>query len=903
MTERLLLLLSLACTGLASAHAQRLAVTVRDGPTAPLPGAFILVLSPDGARAIAQGITDADGRSAIVLPEGTTAALVGVESLGYEPQRHAVTFSADAPTTLSVTLVERAFDLQEVQVQGKRRAATVANNDTSALDLTTFRDSSEQSIAQLLARSPDVELQSNGLLKYRGQSVNRVLVDGKDLFGAGQYAQPLARLSPDIVRSANAVERFHEDAVLARLEPSNETVIDITTKEEARGTIDGQARLAEGSTPRGRWRYRHEAGAILLDGPAAYYADATATRLATTTRGFPTRSNDIATLDSKSPEPVGEPVAHLPTQTSAWRGNLAEAPAEIVGDALVADLGLRALINGRGGARTRLEIKAQHAEDAIGNVSRLRATGDDIDYELDTRRRSNVSGQGYLLSVDHYSAAPSGKTSWRLHARAEPWRERSEARVTLLEPGQADRDFRQNNRADNLPLYLGGRVNQALGQTTALQVFAQADQGVLADELRLDVDTTLFEEVGFAERRTGLVDQTRALDYRVLRGGAKVFWRQPWATLQFYAEATDQRSTPRIDLATDAAQSGETLPTQSLTQGYGTQRLGGSLVAPLSRMWRATASAEQIGVQDQRLSRSAFATGYQVRAEYVDNGRPVYTLYNRRYVRLPLLPYESGLRYLSDPFSLEAPLAVVTPTFADQVGATASRRLRALDVDYTASLRYTYRESEVFNTFDLSRRSQVVNRAGQRRADALNGALRLTHVSLKLRLVSHLTLTGYRRSAESNVVDAPGQVRTTGMGVEYKLSWPGYFGIAPTLIVNHQRQDVRGALEARSRNTTASLLISYFADRWRWNVRGSLGQANANGFTARTYGYLEAGGSYELRADRSGVTLGLRAYNLAGERRARNVRFDQPFLSDVRTEAAPAAVVVEAWVPIRGRKE
>ncbi len=880
------------------ACAQSLTSAIRDA-AGPLPGAFILVLSPDGARAIAQGITDADGRSAIVLPEGTTAALVSVEMLGYEPQRHAVTFSDNGePTMLSVTLIERTFDLQEVQVQGKRRATTVGNNDTSALDLTTFRDSSEQSIAQLLARSPDVELQSNGLLKYRGQAVNRVLVDGKDIFGAGQYAQPLARLSPDIVKGANAVERFHEDAVLARLEPSNETVIDITTKEEARGTVDGQARLAEGSTPQGAWRYRHEAGAILLDGPAAYYADATASRLATTTAGFSSRS-DAFSLDGKSPEPVGESYDELPSQTSAWNGNLAQAPAEIVGDALVADLGVRALLNGRGAARTRFEVKAQHGADEIENVSSLGATGTDVDYRLDTRRASSVAGQGYLLSLDHYNAAPSGKTSWRVHARAEPWRERSEARVTLLQPGAPDQDFRQNNRATNLPLYLGARANQALGATTALQVFAQADRGTLADDLRVDVDTTLLDAVGFAERRTNAVDQTRALEYRVLRAGAKVFWRQPWATLQFYAVATDQLSTPKIDLA----QRGETLPTQALAQSYGTQRLGGSLVAPLSRMWRADASVEQIGVQDQRLSRSATATGYRVRAEYVDNGRPVYSLYNQRRVRLPFLPYESGLRYLSDPFSLEVPLAVVTPTFSDQVGATASRRLRALDIDYRASLRYTYRESEILNTYDLTQRSQVVNRAGQRRVDALDGALRLTHVSLELRLVSNLTLTGYRRSAESNVVDAAGQVRTTGMGLEYKLSWPGYLGIAPTLIVNHQHQDVRGAIDTRSRNTTASLLIAYFADRWRWNVRGSLGQANANGFTARTYGYLEAGGSYELRADRSGVTLGVRGYNLAGERRARNVSFGQPFLSDVRTEAAPAAVVVEAWVPIRGRKK
>ena len=242
---------------------------------------------------------------------------------------------------------------------------------------------------------------------------------------------------------------------------------------------------------------------------------------------------------------------------------------------------------------------------------------------------------------------------------------------------------------------------------------------------------------------------------------------------------------------------------------------------------------------------------------------------------------------------------MVRPAFAEQVGVTAARRLRALDLDYTASVRYTYRESEVVSGYAFDGRSQLVNRAAQRRADALRGALRLTHVSLRWRTVSKLYLTAYRVGSASNLAGAPGEVLRCGMRAEYRLSWRGYFGVAPTLIVGHVREDVTGAVEAARRETTASLRIAYASSRWRGDVRGSLGRANAGGVVARTYGYLEASLSYERREGGTGVVLGLRGYNLTGERRARVVSFRQPLLRDARAEAAPTAIVAEAWVPIR----
>lgn len=469
----------------------------------------------------------------------------------------------------------------------------VSNNDTTELDLTTFRDSSEQNIAQLLARSPDVTVRRDGQLTYRGRSVSRVLVDGNDLFGVGQYAQPLARLSPDIVDGARAIERFHEDAVLARLEPSNETVIDLVTKAEARGTVDGQAHLAEGGTPRGDWRYRHEAGVILLDGPTAYYADATATRLASTTAGF-AEVTDVVAPGEKRPEPIGTPYTPLPAATGAFGGALADAPAELIGDAHVADVGARALLRGRRAARTRIEVGGVHGRDEIRSASRLRAQAEGLDYRLDTRRTSGLSAEGATVTVDHYNAASSGKTSWRVGAHARPWRERSSATVAAVDADGGAEDFQEANRARDLPLYLGARLNRALGEGLAAQAFAQADYGALSDRLTLDADTALLRALGFGESRPGSVTQRRDVGYRVLRAGVRLFWRRPWASVEAFADATRQYSTPSIELArggeSDSRVSPPSRPTRSSVRAPWSRRHYRAAGGP-SGGWKGSASA------------------------------------------------------------------------------------------------------------------------------------------------------------------------------------------------------------------------------------------------------------------------------------------------------------------------
>ncbi len=89
--------------------------------------------------------------------------------------------------------------LPEALLRVKRRARLVNNNDSTSYLARDLRDSTDRTVADILAKVPGMQLREDGQLVYRGNNVSRVLVDGNDVFGVGGYAEPIRRLGSGLV--------------------------------------------------------------------------------------------------------------------------------------------------------------------------------------------------------------------------------------------------------------------------------------------------------------------------------------------------------------------------------------------------------------------------------------------------------------------------------------------------------------------------------------------------------------------------------------------------------------------------------------------------------------------------------------------------------------------------------
>ena len=889
--------------------AQVLSVFVTDTLDTPLSSSYVAVLNASGERVLLGGFTDVEGRLSLTLPDKIPAVLLGVEHLGYEPESRAVRLDSLAPgTEYHFRLRERPQRLSDAVVRAKRRAPPVSNNDTTTLDLATFRDSTERNLQELLARAPDVQVLADGNLEYRGQRISRILVDGKDIFGGGQYAEPLRRLRPDIVAKVDAIERYHEDAVLARLEPSRETVLDITTAAESRGTADGQLDTQIGVDTETRFRYANEFGLVGLDRSRAYYLDATTSRLADPVTLWSEGTEGRAPAGGRQ-EPIGTPFATPLGPNGAYRAAGLGAPPALTQDAAILGATAKAFFRGEAGASTRLEVRGLRGADALALAETTSAQTPDVNYRLRTDAQTRIRSGGVAVQADHYAATPAGNTTWRLLADARFYDERSAAVTSLLNEGTRREDYRHDDRATDHPAYLAARLNQAVGTAGALQFYGSLDVGVLDDQLTVDLDTGLAAIVLAKAAPQGpspapvppsasrTLSQNLRYDYRVWRGGATYLQRLGFANLRLFGEGTLQRFETRLLLDAPPV---ETHGSRR-EQRYGVAGLGGCLTFPFGSRWQGVARMEMLGVADLSETASAATPGYQLEGRYIINGRPVYTVFARREVRLPYLAPAPGLSTVGGSFALAEGLAQVVPSFDEAVGGSLARSFSKLNLDSRLALRYTYRSAEVLGAYDLTEITTRANPAGQRRRSSVRVDAYFNQVSLRLRTVSTLRLRGAYVTRESNLVGGTGTAQEWRVGFTYEATLPGYVGVVPVVRLRHDRQHVGGAVTARNTTTDARLQLRYWHRRLRFD--GAFGQAwaSAGDIRTRAYRYGEAGMSYGLSDAPTSVTLGLRGYNLLFERRARVVRYAQPFTTDQRVEASPPTLVVEVVVPLRAK--
>ena len=332
-------------------------------------------------------------------------------------------------------------------------------------------------------------------------------------------------LNAAIVQRVDAVQNNHEDPVLARLEQSAETILNITTKDEVKGQLNGSATASSGATTDGNFRYDYKANLLLVAKTLGLYSDAQAVRLNSTTAvgRLPQQTHDAF----RRPEPSDERYVSAPLATSVWPGLTLsdQSPLPLIADARVYSSRHNLTLQGARGSRTRLQVSAEQGKDALTRQTTEEATGRDVEYLLLTHQQRNIAGSRLLLDLEHTHAAPSGKTSWRLVGNGGLLDTRSSSSLQLIDATQRD-SFYQQNQAHDLPIHLGARLNQSLGTGTAAQLYLLHDRGTLDDVSTVDVDSA---EIDFANlnftQPTATLHQQRLLDYLRWRGGTRLFFR------------------------------------------------------------------------------------------------------------------------------------------------------------------------------------------------------------------------------------------------------------------------------------------------------------------------------------------------------------------------------------------
>lgn len=107
----------------------------------------------------------------------------------------------------------------------------------------------EESIEALLSKIQGVDIDSDGIIYFRGKRIKRVLLDGVDIFDT-QYTTATRSLRPEYIEAYEFIDEYVKEEMLKGFVSSQDMVLNVSLKDEFRTAWFGDAELGLGNRER-----------------------------------------------------------------------------------------------------------------------------------------------------------------------------------------------------------------------------------------------------------------------------------------------------------------------------------------------------------------------------------------------------------------------------------------------------------------------------------------------------------------------------------------------------------------------------------------------------------------------------------------------------------------------------
>lgn len=214
---------------------------VRDSLGEPVSFASVVATSCQDEQLLAFASTNDKGAYKLTVKSDCDSIKLTTRCLGYRTValRLAV---RDLPADRNYVLVSTV--LEEVVVRAKT-PPVIARKDTTEYNVASFSDSTEVSVEDLLKKLPGVRVAENGLITYNGKTVERVMIDGDDLFSQN-YTLATRNIRADLISKVQVIDRFQENPLMKGIQESERMVMNLKIKPDRKRVLSGNLELGSG---------------------------------------------------------------------------------------------------------------------------------------------------------------------------------------------------------------------------------------------------------------------------------------------------------------------------------------------------------------------------------------------------------------------------------------------------------------------------------------------------------------------------------------------------------------------------------------------------------------------------------------------------------------------------------
>lgn len=243
MIKRTLLLLNLAMLFAPILNGQTLRGQVRDSANAAIPFASIVATGCTDQRVLGFSTSDEQGSFVLTVPATCDSVIFTTRALGFRPAERRFALR-DLPARHDFVLDAIGMPLREVVVRAET-PPIVVRNDTTEFNVASFSDSTEFSVEDLVRKLPGARVSETGVITLNGKTVERVLIEGDDLFG-NNYALATRNVRADMVSKIQAIDRFEDNPMMRGIRESDRLVLNLKFKEEKKRAQSGSIMAGSG---------------------------------------------------------------------------------------------------------------------------------------------------------------------------------------------------------------------------------------------------------------------------------------------------------------------------------------------------------------------------------------------------------------------------------------------------------------------------------------------------------------------------------------------------------------------------------------------------------------------------------------------------------------------------------
>ncbi|HTJ13013.1 MAG TPA: outer membrane beta-barrel protein [Dinghuibacter sp.] len=208
-----------------------------------LPFATVSLVSAVDSTLVTFAVADSTGRFNLTAI-GRGPFLLSASYAGYAPLWKRL---SSGEQTLCLTSLSH---LRDITINAPRPPVEI-NNDTLEFNTENFKTQPNAVVEDLLRKMPGVTVESDGTVKVNGQTVRRVLVNGKEFF-TGDIKMATKNLSADAVDKVQVFDRKSDQASFTGIDDGNsEKTINLKLKKDRNNALFGK--ITGGAGDQGRY--------------------------------------------------------------------------------------------------------------------------------------------------------------------------------------------------------------------------------------------------------------------------------------------------------------------------------------------------------------------------------------------------------------------------------------------------------------------------------------------------------------------------------------------------------------------------------------------------------------------------------------------------------------------------